>query len=90
MKKADLRRRIAEYQTLSAQIAELEKQKEAVAAKIKRGMGDSQELQVDDFIIRYKEVVSRRFDSTAFRAAYADLYNQFTRASTSRRFTVTA
>ena len=52
MKKAELRKCINQYQEINRQIAALEKQKEAVAERIKRHMGDNQEDQIDDFIIR--------------------------------------
>lgn len=88
MKKADLRKALNEYESLSNQIAILEEQKIALAEKIKRHMGNTEEMQIDDKIIRYKPVTSNRFDTKAFQSAYTALYQQFCRASTSRRFTV--
>ncbi len=88
MKKADLRRALAEYRQITEQLATLEKQREAVAEKIKRHMGEQQELQVDDTVIRYKPVTSSRFDSKAFAVAYESLYRQFCKAVTTRRFKI--
>lgn len=88
MKKADLRKALNEYESIASQIAMLEEQRTALADKIKRHMGDAEELQIDDKIIRYKPVTSNRFDTKAFQSAYTALYQQFCRASTSRRFTV--
>lgn len=88
MKKAELRKCINQYQEINRQIAALEKQKEAVAERIKRHMGDNQEEQIDDFIIRYKEVTSNRLDCTALKKEYDFLYQQFLKPVTFRRFSV--
>lgn len=90
MKKSELRWALAEYQDIAGQIGELEKRREAVAERIKRHMGEQQELQIDDTVIRYKPVTSSRFDAKAFAAAYESLYRQFCRAVTTRRFTISA
>ena len=39
-------------------------------------------------IVRYTSVISNRFDSTTFKKLYADLYKDFTKAVSSRRFSV--
>ena len=49
---------------------------------------ETEELAVGTYIIRYTNVVSNRFDSTTFKRLYADLYKDFTKAVSSRRFTV--
>lgn len=36
----------------------------------------------------WREVISNRFDSTAFKKVYADLYKAYTRKTTNKRFTV--
>ena len=46
------------------------------------------ELQVDVFKIRWTTVVSNRFDTSAFKKVYMDLYNQFTKQSKTKRFTI--
>lgn len=43
MRKSDLRRALAEYQEITAQLGELEKRREALADKIKQHMGDTEE-----------------------------------------------
>lgn len=88
MKKSELRKAIDGYQTLSEQIAALEEQRTTLADKIKRHMGDAEEMQIDDTTIRYKSVTSSRFDTKAFQTAYTALYQQFCKAATTRRFTV--
>lgn len=41
----------------------------------------------DEHKVTYKEVVSNRFDSTAFKRDHADMYEAYKKASTSMRFT---
>lgn len=88
MKRSELRKCINQYQDIGNQIAALEKQKEAIAERIKRHMGDNELEQVDDFIIRYKEVTSSRFDCTAFKKDYDFLYQQFSKPVTTKRFSI--
>ena len=49
---------------------------------------DTEELTAGNYIIRYTSVISNRFDSTTFKRLYADLYKDFTKPVSSRRFTV--
>ncbi len=88
MRKSDIRKALGEYNALSQQIVELEKKKAAVADKIKRGMGEREELEIDGHTIRYKEITTARFDAKAFRAVYDCLYKDFCRPQTVRRFSV--
>ena len=49
---------------------------------------ETEELTVGTYIIRYTNIVSNRFDSTTFKRLYADLYKDFTKPVSSRRFSV--
>lgn len=46
------------------------------------------ELIAGEYKIRYKAVTSNRFDTATFKAKYEELYNQFVKQTTSRRFTI--
>lgn len=48
----------------------------------------AEELTAGTYIVRYTSVISNRFDSTTFKRLYADLYKDFTKPISSRRFTV--
>lgn len=48
----------------------------------------AEELTAGAYIVRYTSVISNRFDSTTFTRLYADLYKDFTKPISSRRFTV--
>ena len=45
-------------------------------------------LRLGAYILRYTSVVSNRFDSATFKRLYADLYKDFTKPVSSRRFSV--
>ena len=47
-----------------------------------------EELQAGVFKIRWKTVISNRFDTKGFQAKHAELYEMFTKASESRRFSI--
>ena len=47
-----------------------------------------EEMEAGTYIVRYTNIVSNRFDSTTFKRLDADLYKDFTKQTTSRRFTV--
>ena len=47
-----------------------------------------EELIAGAYILRYTPIISNRFDSTTFKRLYADLYKDFTKPVSSRRFSV--
>ena len=48
----------------------------------------AEELTAGAYILRYTRIISNRFDSTTFKRLYADLYKDFTKPISSRRFSV--
>ena len=49
---------------------------------------DTEEMMVDVFKVRWTTVKSCRFDSSAFKKTHADLYEQYTKTTETRRFSV--
>ncbi len=49
---------------------------------------NTEELHAGRFIIRWTSVLSNRFDSAAFKKNYLDLYQQFVKQVSSKRFSV--
>ena len=47
-----------------------------------------EEMICGQYIVRYSSIISNRFDSTTFKRLYADLYKDFTKPISSKRFTV--
>ena len=78
--------RVKKLQELEAQQKEIE----AIRAELKADMEEKglDELKTKNFILRWKEIISNRLDSKALKAALPDVYGQFCKASTSRRFTI--
>ena len=71
-------------------IEEAKAEVEAIKDSIKAEMADRDldELEAGSYIVRYKTVATSRFDSTAFKKTYEDLYNAFLKQTTSRRFSI--
>lgn len=49
---------------------------------------NTEEMLIDVFKIRYKSVTSNRFDTTAFKATHSELYSQYCKQSSYKRFSV--
>ena len=81
--------RVKKLQAIEAQQKELEAAA-AIRAELKADLEEKgvEELKTQNFILRWKEIVSSRLDGKALKAAFPDLYGQFCRASVSRRFTI--
>ena len=63
---------------------------DAIREAIKEEMvrQNTEELVAGAYIVRFTNVISNRFDSTTFKRLYADLYRDFTKPVSSRRFSV--
>ena len=63
---------------------------DAIREAIKEEMvrQNTEELVAGAYIVRFTNVISNRFDSTTFKRLYADLYKDFTKPVSCRRFSV--
>ena len=82
--------KVKELKELKALAEELTAEITAIEDSIKAEMNEQgiDEMQVDVFKVRYKTVTSSRFDSTAFKNTHSELYNQYLKQTTTRRFPV--
>lgn len=82
--------RVKRLRAIEAQQKELEAQAEAIRAELKADLEEKgvDELKTKNFILRWKEIITARLDGKALKAALPDVYGQFCRSSTSRRFTI--
>ena len=82
--------KIEQLKEWEAILEEAQAEAEALRDKIKAQMleEDTEELSVGAYIIRWTSVLSNRFDSTAFKKEYGDLYKTFTKQVASKRFTI--
>lgn len=69
----------------------------ALKAEIEKLQDECKEYMIDNNVdevisddgikATYREVISNRFDSTAFKKDFADIYSEYTKKSSSMRFT---
>ena len=90
MSNIDLAKKIDELHELEELIEEAKANAEAVKDSIKAEllMRNTEELEVNGKIIRWTSVLSNRFDTTAFKKSYGELYKQFVKQVSSRRFSI--
>lgn len=99
-KRRELEKRRAEEERICADIKQLQELEELIdeakaeAEKIKDRIKDEMkrrevdEMKVGKYIVRWSEVLSNRFDTTAFKKIFPEVYNEFTKVVSSRRFTI--
>ena len=65
---------------------------EAIRDSIKAEMleRETEELTAGQYIVRWTSIISNRFDTTAFKKVMPDVYKAYTKAVSSRRFTISA
>ena len=85
-----LNEKVKELRELQRMAEELEAEMEAIKDELKSYMisAETEEIITTEYKIRYKEVITNRFDSTAFKTKYNDLYNQFLKTTTTMRFSI--
>ena len=82
--------RIKKLSALEEQIAQLQEQADVIKGDLKADLEEKglEGLQTKNFLIRWKEIVSNRLDGKALKAALPEIYNQYCRTTSIRRFTV--
>ncbi|MBQ9158948.1 MAG: hypothetical protein IJ136_06465 [Erysipelotrichaceae bacterium] len=91
MTQITLTHRIEELNDLEAMIEELKNEAEAIKDAIKQEMTDRnlEEMIVGDYIIRWVDVLSSRFDTKRFKTELGeDLYKSYTKEVASKRFSI--
>ena len=79
--------KLKEWEAIQAEAAaEVEALKDQVKAEMNsRGV---EELEAGQYIARFTTVLSNRFDTTCFKREHAEMYRQYTKQTTSRRFSI--
>lgn len=77
---------IKEYQAMQD---ELKRQIEALKAEAVEYLESNEidEYMCDEGKVTYREVISNRFDSTSFKKDFADIYAEYSKKTSSMRFT---
>ena len=78
---------LAEWETI---IEEAKAEAEALRDSIKAEMleQNTEEFEVGAYIVRWTSVLTNRFDTTAVKKSHGDMYQEFTKQVSSRRFTI--
>lgn len=81
--------RMQEWETLAE---EAKAEADAIRDRIKGEMlnRDTEELIAGKYIVRWTSVLTNRFDSTAFKREHGDLYKDYVKQVSSKRFSVAA
>lgn len=79
--------KLKEWEAIQAEAAaEVESLKDQVKAEMNaRGV---EKLEAGQYIARFTTVLSSRFDTTVFKREHAEMYRQYTKQTTSRRFSI--
>ena len=78
---------LTEWETI---IEEAKAEAEAIRDMLKAEMLEQnlEELEAGAYIIRWTSVLSNRFDTTAFKKSHGDMYKEYTKQVSSRRFSI--
>ena len=82
--------RCRKLKELEEQQKELERQIDALKAEIKadKERKDLQEQKVGDYMVRFTDVLTSRFDTKRFQQEHERLYSQYVRQVSTKRFSV--
>ena len=90
MSTSEITSKVRELKELKAMLAEIEAAIDTIEDEIKAEMTarNTEEMSVDVYKVRWTKVTSSRFDTSAFKKTHAELYNQYTKQTETRRFCV--
>ena len=90
MTNTELIQKIEALNEWEAILEEAKNEAEALRDAIKAEMleQNTEELEAGQYIVRWTSVLSNRFDTTAFKKQHNDLYKEFTKQTSSKRFSI--
>ena len=90
MSQNEIAAKVAQIKELAQLIEEAESEVETLKDEIKAHMTaqNTDEINAGVFKVRYTTVKSSRFDTAAFRKTHADLYEQYSKTTETRRFSI--
>ena len=90
MDNKELIKKIEALNEWEAILEEAKAEVETIRDEIKADMAEKEleEMDLGQYIERWTPILSNRFDTTAFKKAYGDLYKAYTKQVASRRFTI--
>lgn len=90
MSTVEITSKIEQLKELEALVREAEKEVEALKDDIKAEMTkrNTEEMEAGRYVVRWTNVTTDRFDSKAFKAEMAEVYNRYVKTTESRRFSI--
>ena len=90
MSTVEITSKIEALKDLESLIEEAKAEAEALRDEIKTEMlnRDTEELEAGQYIVRWTSVLTQRFDTTAFKKVMPDVYKDYTKQVSSRRFSI--
>ena len=90
MSTSEITSKVRELKELKAMLEEIEAEIDTIEDESKAEMTarNTEEMSVDVYKVRWTKVTSSRFDTSAFKKTHAELYNQYTKQTETRRFCV--
>lgn len=90
MTKSEIAAKAREIKELKIMLDELTAEITSLEDELKAEMTatGTEEIITDIFKIRYTTVTSNRFGTKAFKATHSELYQQYTKPTTSKRFSI--
>ena len=91
MSTIEITSKIEALKDLESLIEEAKAEAEALRDEIKTEMlnRNTEELEAGQYIVRWTSVLTQRFDTTAFKKVMPDVYKEYTKQVSSRRFSIT-
>ena len=90
MSTKEITSKIEALKDLESLIEEAKAEAEALRDEIKTEMlnRDTEELEAGQYIVRWTSVLTQRFDTTAFKKVMPEVYKEYTKQVSSRRFSI--
>ena len=90
MSTIEITSKIEALKDLESLIEEAKAEAEALRDEIKTEMlnRNTEEMEAGQYIVRWTSVLTQRFDTTAFKKVMPDVYKEYTKQVSSRRFSI--
>ena len=90
MSTVEITSKIDALKDLETLIEEAKAEAEALRDEIKAEMlsRNTEEMEAGQYIVRWTSVLAQRFDTTAFKKVMPEVYKEYTKQVSSRRFSI--
>jgi len=90
MSTIEITNKIEALKDLESLIEEAKAEAEALRDEIKTEMlsRNTEELEAGQYIVRWTSVLTQRFDTTAFKKVMPEIYKEYTKQVSRRRFSI--